>query len=102
MKSKPTRDTALNLYKAVLTLKNTDECVKFFSCLCTPLEINTMSRRLQVAKMLYQNEVYLDIANETTVSTATISRVKRAMEADPATYDRLFERLSKEPESNLT
>jgi TrpR-related protein YerC/YecD len=93
MKPKLSHEAVEYLCKAVLTLKDEQEVADFFRCICTPLEVNTFSQRLQVAKLLHQNEVYLDIVAETTASTATISRVKRSMKADPDTYERLFERM---------
>jgi TrpR-related protein YerC/YecD len=80
------------LYKAILSLETVEECAAFFEALCTPLEINTVSQRLAVAKMLKKHEVYLNIVAKTTASTATISRVKRSMDSTDA-YEKVFERL---------
>jgi TrpR-related protein YerC/YecD len=67
------------LFKAILSLKNEEECYRFFEDLCTSAELKAMSQRFLVAKMLSQKMVYTDIVNETGASTATISRVKRAL-----------------------
>jgi TrpR-related protein YerC/YecD len=92
MKNAIKNDDVDYLYRAILTLKTKEEAAEFFEALCTPLEINTISQRLAVAKMLKNHEVYLNIVAKTTASTATISRVKRSMDNSGA-YDKLFERL---------
>lgn len=75
-KSKP---TALDeLYEAILCLETKEECSAFFDDLCTVLELQTLSQRLQVAKMLREHKVYNDIVSATGASTATISRVNRS------------------------
>ena len=67
------------LFDAVLTLKNREECYKFFEDLCTVGELLSLSQRLAVAAMLREHKTYLEIAELTGASTATISRVNRAL-----------------------
>ena len=67
------------LFDAILTLKNREECYKFFEDLCTVPELKAMSQRIAVAKMLSERHVYSDIVDKTGASTATISRVNRAL-----------------------
>ena len=67
------------LFKAVLELKTVDECRRFFTDLCTISELKSMSQRMEVALMLKDKNVYTNIAAKTGASTATISRVKRAL-----------------------
>ena len=67
------------LYKAILSLENEEECALFFEDLCTSAELKAMSQRLVVAKMLTEKKVYTEIVKETGASTATISRVKRSL-----------------------
>ena len=86
------------LFKAVLTLENTDECYKFFEDLCTVLELKAMSQRMQVATMLVQKRVYSDIVAETGASTATISRVNRTLNYGSDCYALVFDRLKEESE----
>ena len=38
------------LFDAILTLENREECYQFFDDLCTVNEIQSLSQRLQVAK----------------------------------------------------
>ena len=67
------------LYKAIMSLKNEDECKAFFDDLCTPQELNAMCQRLHVASMLSDGYIYNDIVDETGASTATISRVNKTL-----------------------
>ena len=67
------------LFKAILSHENEEECYRFFEDLCTSPELKAMSQRLVVAKMLTEKKVYSEIVKETGASTATISRVKRAL-----------------------
>ncbi|MFD3158143.1 YerC/YecD family TrpR-related protein [Haloimpatiens sp. FM7330] len=67
------------LFDAILSLKDKEECYRFFEDICTINEIKALAQRLQVAKMLIEKRTYLDIADSTGASTATISRVNRAL-----------------------
>jgi TrpR-related protein YerC/YecD len=81
------------LLKAVLSLKDIDECYEFFEDICTINELLSLSQRFEVAKMLREGKTYLDIAEKTGASTATISRVNRSLNYGNDGYDRVFERL---------
>ena len=67
------------LFDAVLSLENKDECYRFFEDLCTIKEIQDMAQRLKVAHLLDQKTPYHQIVTETHASTATISRVNKAL-----------------------
>ena len=56
-------------------------------------EVLSIAERLEVAKMLYQNQTYIEIAKKTGASTATISRVNRSLGYGNGSYDVIFERL---------
>ena len=78
--SKPIRTPeADDFCDAVLSLRSRDECYRFFQDVCTVNEIAGLSQRFAVAKMLTQKKTYLEIAQKTGASTATISRVNRAL-----------------------
>ena len=79
MNSKLKSEAADFLFDAILSLENKEECYRFFEDLCTSAEIKAMSQRLVVAKMLMEKKVYTEIVKETGASTATISRVQRAL-----------------------
>ena len=78
------------MFKAILTLNSVDECYKFFDDLCTVKELQSISQRFAVAKMLSEKKVYSDIVAETGASTATISRVNRSLAFGKGGYDKIF------------
>ncbi|MBR3895331.1 MAG: helix-turn-helix domain-containing protein [Clostridia bacterium] len=85
------------LVRGFMTLQNTDECIRFLRDLCTESELQEMSRRLQAAKMLRNGRIYADIAEDTGLSTATISRVNRCLKyGTGGGYLTALERLEKE------
>ena len=65
------------LYEAILSIKDLDECCRFFDDLCTPTELRSMEQRYDVAVYLLQDQVYTEILEKTGASSATISRVRR-------------------------
>ena len=65
------------LFQAVLSLQTKEECYSFFEDLCTVNELLSLSQRFEVATMLRDKKTYLEIAEKTGASTATISRVNR-------------------------
>lgn len=85
-----------NLIKAIVSLETEEECSAFLEDLCTMSEIKSMAQRLEVAKMLGQGMVYSEIAQKTGSSTATISRVKRALDYGDGGYRVVIERTEKE------
>lgn len=84
-----------SLFQAILSLKSTDECYRFFEDLCTVPELKAMAQRLAVAEMLTEKLIYTDIVAKTGASTATISRVARALNYGSDGYNLVFERLGK-------
>ena len=81
------------LIRGVLTLQTPEECLSFFEDICTISELTEMSRRLQAAKMLSDNCIYSEIAAQTGLSTATISRVNRCLKYGSDGYLTVLERL---------
>lgn len=67
------------LFKAVLSLKDEEQCYRFFEDICTVTELKAMAQRLEVARMLDAGCIYEEIVEKTGASTATISRVKRCL-----------------------
>lgn len=81
------------LFNAILSLNDKDECYKFFEDICTVNEILSLSQRFEVASMLRAKKTYLEIAEETGASTATISRVNRSLNYGNDGYDMVFSRI---------
>ena len=67
------------LYETILKLKDLDECCRFFDDLCTPTELRSWSSGSTWRSTSSRGLVYLDILEKTGASSATISRVRRAM-----------------------
>ena len=84
------------LFDAILSLKGRDECYTFFEDVCTINEILSLSQRFEVAAMLRSGKTYLEIAEKTGASTATISRVNRSLNYGNDGYDMVFKRLNNE------
>jgi TrpR-related protein YerC/YecD len=84
------------LFKAVLSLKDLEECYRFFDDLCTINEIQSLAQRLDVARMLQEGNTYHKIEVETGASTATISRVKRCLNFGNDTYEMVLNRLKEQ------
>lgn len=84
-----------HLFDAILELKNKEECYLFFEDVCTINELLSLSQRFEVARMLTQNKTYLEIAEQTGASTATISRVNRSLNYGNDGYQMIFSRMEK-------
>ena len=82
------------LFDAILSLKNKEECYTFFEDICTVNELLSITQRFEVAKMLREQKTYLEIAEKTGASTATISRVNRSLNYGNDGYDMVFERIN--------
>ncbi|MCL2718210.1 MAG: YerC/YecD family TrpR-related protein [Lachnospiraceae bacterium] len=83
-----------HMFEAILTLENKEECYRFFEDLCTVNELLSISQRYEVASMLKSKNTYLEIAEKTGASTATISRVNRSLIYGNDGYELVFERLA--------
>lgn len=84
------------LFKAILTLENEEDCYRFFEDICTINEIHAIAQRLQVAKLLSEKKTYTEIEAETKASTATISRVNKCLLYGAEGYIRVLNRLKEE------
>ena len=78
------------LYNAILSLDNEDECRLFFEDICTMKELETMTQRLQVAKMLLGGKTFNEIVQATGASTTTISRVNRCLNYGDGGYKNII------------
>lgn len=81
------------LFNAILSLKNLEECYKFFEDVATINEIKSLAQRIHVAKLLSEKKTYTEIAEVTGASTATISRVNRCVNYGSDGYNTVLERL---------
>ncbi|OLR56841.1 TrpR-like protein YerC/YecD [Hornefia porci] len=96
--SKFQREDIDELFDAVLTLKDREDCYRFFEDICTVNEIHAIAQRLQVARLLSEKHTYNEIEEATSASTATISRINKCLVYGADGYRRVLERLAaKEP-----
>ena len=87
------------LFEAILSLRDKEECYTFFEDVCTINELLSLSQRFEVAKMLREKKTYLGISEKTGASTATISRVNRSLTYGNDGYEMVFQRLEAEKKS---
>ena len=85
-----------HLFEAILTLENKEECYQFFEDVCTVNELLSLAQRYEVAQMLRNKNTYLEIAEKTGASTATISRVNRSYLYGSDGYAAVFKKLGEE------
>lgn len=83
------------LFDAILQLQDKEECYKFFEDICTINELLSLSQRFEVASMLREKKTYLEIAEHTGASTATISRVNRSLSYGNDGYEMVLTRMGK-------
>ena len=81
------------LYKTILALENVEECKRFFQDLCTVAELKAMEQRFEVALLLDEGMIYNDILERTGASSATISRVNRALHYGADGYQQVLPRI---------
>lgn len=91
--SKIKSEQADNFFKAVLLLENIEECYRFFEDVCTIKEMQAITQRLEVAKLLKAKKTYNEIEAETGASTATISRINRSLNYGSNGYDLILKKL---------
>ena len=93
MNEKIKTDAVDYLFEAILCLETKEECYSFFADLCTVNELLSLSQRFEVAAMLKEKKTYLNIAEKTGASTATISRVNRSLNYGNDGYELVFGRM---------
>ena len=81
------------LFQCVLKLESMEDCYAFFEDVCTVNELISIAQRFEVARMLRDRNTYLEIAEKTGASTATISRVNRSLNYGNDGYDIVLNRM---------
>lgn len=81
------------LFKAILSLKNDEECLDLLEDLCTINEIEDMSHRIEIAYLLKEGKTFNEVQEETGASSTTISRVSRCLKYGKG-YKTVLERIS--------
>lgn len=85
-------DTA-SLFEAVLTLGTVDEAAAFFRDLCTLRELNDLSHRWAVVRLLEEGLPYREIAERTGASTATVTRINQWLQHGTGGYRMALDRM---------
>ena len=93
MNKKPRNE---DMYKAILSLRDMNECLRFFDDLCTVTELQAMEQRYHVAVCLDKGMIDNDILAETGASSATISRVNRSLQYGAGGYGIVFDRIKEQ------
>ena len=88
------KEKNIELYKAILSLKDLDECFRFFEDLCTVPELRAIEQRYEVATLLNEGLIYNEILERTGASSATISRVNRSLNYGAGGYEDVFRNLA--------
>lgn len=81
------------LINAVLHLNSAEDAYRFFEDVCTIAELKSMAQRIQVAVELRRGVTYQEIERETGASSATISRVNRALQYGADGYQCVLPRI---------
>ena len=81
------------LFEAILSLEDQEDCYRFFEDVCTINELHAITQRLQVAKLLSEKKTYSEIEELTKASTATISRINKCLVYGSDGYKRVLERM---------
>ena len=84
------------LYRSLVSIDNVEDCRSFMEDVCTTSEILEMSRRLKAAKMLSEGIIYSEIAAQTGLSTATISRVNHCLKYGSEGYLKVLDQMKLE------
>lgn len=87
-----------NLFKAILSIKDIDECYMFFCDLCTPNELNLLAQRLDIARGFHAGENFTTLNNKIDASSATISKVKKELVYGNGGFSLVLDRLLNEVE----
>lgn len=90
-------DPALNeLYRAILALKDEEECRDLFNDLFTMREQLSFAQRLQIAKLLMDGETYETVRSKTSASSSTITRINTELQFGSGGYKKILDRLAEE------
>ena len=98
MITKVQKEHSMDLYEAILLLKSREECFQFFQDLCSSTELYAMEQRFDVANLLTEGQVYVDISEQTKASSATISRVNRVLNQGTDCMNQILARLQEKNE----
>ncbi len=76
---KITEDMINDLFSVITKVGTDEECMELFEDLCTKQEIEKMAQRIRAARLLAEGKTYNQVIDETDISSATLSRVSKAL-----------------------
>lgn len=82
------------LYEAVVSLKTVEECKDFLRDLLTKTEINEAAMRWKVARLLDDDNTYIEIENITGLSSTTVARVHKWLKKGKGGYSKMLRNIS--------
>ncbi|HEY5686383.1 MAG TPA: YerC/YecD family TrpR-related protein [Acidimicrobiia bacterium] len=85
------------LFEAILRLEEVEEAAAFFRDLCTRREIEEMSHRWAIARLLDEGLPYREIAERTGASTTTITRINQWLAHGTGGYRMMLDRTKGAP-----
>ncbi|MEX2280092.1 MAG: YerC/YecD family TrpR-related protein [Acidimicrobiia bacterium] len=85
-------DDTRALFETILLLDTVEEAAAFFRDLCTRRELEEMSSRWAIARLLEAGHPYREISNRTGASTATITRINQWRQHGAGGYRTMLER----------
>ena len=91
--NKKEREMVDHLMEAIMTLRTTEECEKFFVDVCSADELKKIGRLVQIAKLIIEGKTYRSILEETNASNITISRLKNVMAKDDSVLAEVVKRI---------
>jgi TrpR-related protein YerC/YecD len=80
-------------FSAILSLKNSEECDKFFEDIFTAKELIDIPQRLEVAMLLLMGKTYQEVGDVSGASNSTITRVSRCIQYGRGGYRQIKERI---------
>ncbi len=87
-KDHPTGESGL--YQALLKLKTPEEMFHFLQDVCSYSELSAMEQRFDIAEMLMDKQIYVNIMEKTGASSAIISRVNRMLSNEESPLRRVL------------
>lgn len=86
-------EATADLFDVILAMETPEEAAAFFRDLCTRRELEEMSQRWRVVRMLAEGIPYRQIAADTGVSTATITRINQWLRHGRGGYQSALNRI---------
>ncbi len=69
-----------DLFRIIASVENKEDCKELLYDMCTDREIEKMAQRIAAARLLLEGKTYNQIIEQTDISSATLSRVSRALQ----------------------